>query len=232
VGARTPGDGNSRSPRPENYTSASIDEQADDAAALLEELDLAPAVVYGNSAGAMILTDLVLRRPDLVRGAVFHEPAYATVTSNGDEVIAGLQQLIGQGMAEGGPRRTTELFLRWVVGDEVYESFDPVLRDRMLGNGEILFGVELEPIMSYLPAPEALAGVRVPSVVASGAENRAHSSPRHWFWEASEWLADGLGVSVVEAPGAHVPQSSHPHELVQLLLPVLTRLAASSPVDA
>lgn len=221
---------NSRSPRPENYSSTSVGEQADDAAALLEALDLPPAVVYGNSAGAMILNDLVLRRPDLLRGAVLHEPPYATKTSHGDEVIAGLQQLIGEGMAQGGPSRATELFLRWVVGDEVYASFDPVLRDRMLANGEVLLGIELEPIMSYLPDAESLGDVRLPCVVASGADNHDPSSPRHWFWEASEWVAGGLGVEVVETPGAHVPQSSHPHELVEMMRPILARLAA--PVDA
>ncbi|MDD7919783.1 alpha/beta fold hydrolase [Actinomycetospora callitridis] len=223
---------NSRSSRPEGYTTASITQQADDAAALLEELDLAPAVVYGNSAGAMILTDLVVRRPDLLRGAVLHEPPYAGMTSGGDEIVVGLQQLIGEGMAEGGPTRATELFLRWVAGDEVYESFDADLRARMLGNGEVLFGIELEPILGYLPTSDEIAGVRVPCVVASGAENRDPSAPRHWFWEASEWLAEGLGVPVVETPGSHVPQASHPRELVAVLRPILARLAASSPVTA
>ncbi|GLZ45638.1 alpha/beta hydrolase [Actinomycetospora sp. NBRC 106375] len=223
---------NSRSPRPENYARASITEQADDAAALLEGLELTPAVAYGNSAGAMILTDLVVRRPDLLRGAVLHEPPFAGMTSHGDEVVAGLQQLIADGMAQGGPARATELFLRWVCGDEVYESFEPALRDRMLGNGEVLFGIELEPIMSYVPTRDQLAGVRIPCVVASGAENRDPASPRHWFWEASQWAADGLGVPLTEAPGAHVPQSTHPQELAALLRPVLARLAASSPVTA
>ncbi|WP_328301951.1 alpha/beta fold hydrolase [Actinomycetospora sp. NBC_00405] len=223
---------NSRSSRPEGYTIASVTQQADDAAALLEELDLAPAVVYGNSAGAMILTDLVVRRPDLVRGAVLHEPPYVGMTSSGDEVVAGLQQLIGEGMAEGGPPRATELFLRWVSGDEVYESFDADLRTRMLGNGEVLFGIELEPILSYKPTAEQIAGVHVPCVVASGAENRDPSAPRHWFWEASEGIAERLRVPVVEAPGSHVPQASHPRELVATLRPILARLATSSSITA
>lgn len=223
--------GNSRSPRPEDPTT-SLAQQADDAAALLEALDLAPAVVYGNSAGALILTDLVVRRPDLLRGAVLHEPPFATQTSNGDEVLANLQELIGEGMAQGGPSRATELFLRWVVGDEIYEAFEPDLRDRMLGNGEILLGVEIQPIMSYLPTIEELASVRVPCVVASGADNRDPASPRHWFWEASQWLADGLGVSVLETPGAHVPQASHPQAFVEMLRPILERLSASARVEA
>ena len=54
---------NSRSPRPEGWTSTSIAEQADDAAGLLSALRLSPAIVFGNSFGAMILLELVVRHP-------------------------------------------------------------------------------------------------------------------------------------------------------------------------
>ena len=44
-----------------------------DAAALLEHLGTAPAVVVGTSSGAMIAIDLAVRRPDLVRAVIEHE---------------------------------------------------------------------------------------------------------------------------------------------------------------
>jgi pimeloyl-ACP methyl ester carboxylesterase len=44
-----------------------------DAAALLEHLRVAPAVVVGTSAGAGIAIDLAVRRPDLVRAVIAHE---------------------------------------------------------------------------------------------------------------------------------------------------------------
>ena len=53
----------------------SIAAQADDAAALIEELGLAPAIVFGTSGGGDIALELVARRPELVRGAIVHEPA-------------------------------------------------------------------------------------------------------------------------------------------------------------
>ena len=64
-------------PDPKNWTAAPIDEQADDAAELLTALDLAPALAYGNSQGGIILTSLALRRPEVLRAAIFHEPPYA-----------------------------------------------------------------------------------------------------------------------------------------------------------
>jgi pimeloyl-ACP methyl ester carboxylesterase len=222
---------NSRSPRPENWTAAPIDEQADDAAALLRALELAPAVAYGNSQGAIILTSVALRHPDVLRGAIFHEPPFVAVTSVAEELGATLQQLIGDGMATGGPRMATELFLRWVAGDETFESFDPQLRERMLGNGDVLFGLELEGTMAYLPAPEQLAEVSLPCVVAVGVDNRNPAAKHHWFYETSRWLADGLRAPLVETPGAHVPQATHARALAETLRPILGKLAASQRVE-
>lgn len=216
---------NSRSPRPENWTATSIEEQSDDVAELLTALDLAPAVAYGNSGGAVVLTDLALRRPNVLRGAIFHEPPYAVTSA--EEAGAELQQLVRDGMAKGGPPMATELFLRWVAGDETFESFDPDLRDRMLGNGEVLFGLELESFLGYLPTPEQLAEVRLPCVVAAGIDNREPSATHHWLYEASQWLADGLGAPLIDTPGAHVPQATHPQALAETLRPILGKLAAA-----
>lgn len=47
--------GFSRSPRPAGWTASNVAEQAEDAAALLRTLDLAPAVVVGHSAGGSII---------------------------------------------------------------------------------------------------------------------------------------------------------------------------------
>src|SRR5262249_42061377 len=44
-----------------------------DAAAMLESLQAAPAVIVGTSAGAAIAVDLAVRRSDLVRVVVAHE---------------------------------------------------------------------------------------------------------------------------------------------------------------
>ena len=189
-------------------------------------------MVYGNSGGGIILASLAMRRPDVLRGAFFHEPAYLAATSNAGEVGAGLEQLVGAGMAEGGPPRATELFLRLAAGDEVYESFAPDLRARMLGNGEVLFGLEMEQFLTASPTAEQLAGVDVPVVVAAGADNRDPAVTLHWLYEASQWFADGVGVRLVETPGAHVPQVSHPQALVEMLRPILAGLAASSRVEA
>jgi pimeloyl-ACP methyl ester carboxylesterase len=59
---------------PEEYRRTTIEEQSEDAAALLESLDARPAVVCGAGVGAVVALDLMLRRPDFVAGAVLVEP--------------------------------------------------------------------------------------------------------------------------------------------------------------
>lgn len=213
--------GNSRSARPAGGTSASIDEQADDAAALLAQLGLAPAVAYGNSLGAVILTNLLLRHPDVLQGAILHEPPYASVTSSADEVGAAMRAMIETGVARGGPRAAMEMFLRRVTSDDRFEALPAELRERLLANGEVFVGLEMPQLAAYLPSADDLQAVTVPCVVAAGVEDRDGASPNGWFYEASQWLATSLGAPFVEVPGSHVPQGSHPLELAEAVRPLL-----------
>ena len=64
--------GHSRSEQPEGQ--GSIDEDGDDLAALIEELDLAPAHVVTNSFGGSVALRLATRRGDLFRSLACHEP--------------------------------------------------------------------------------------------------------------------------------------------------------------
>lgn len=95
--------GNSRSPRPAGWATTTIEEQADDAAALLGALDLAPATVFATSAATGILASLCLRHPQVLRGAIFHEPVFPAGASNIDAVRAGRRAVIEQGMAKAVP---------------------------------------------------------------------------------------------------------------------------------
>ena len=59
---------------PDGYRRTTVEEQSEDAAVLLESLDAGPAVVCGAGLGAVIALDLLLRRPELLSGAVLIEP--------------------------------------------------------------------------------------------------------------------------------------------------------------
>ncbi|HET9120587.1 MAG TPA: alpha/beta fold hydrolase [Solirubrobacterales bacterium] len=59
---------------PDGYRRTTVEEHSEDAAALLESADAAPAVIAGAGVGAVVALDLLLRRPDLVTGTLLIEP--------------------------------------------------------------------------------------------------------------------------------------------------------------
>jgi pimeloyl-ACP methyl ester carboxylesterase len=208
--------GMSRSPRPDGWTATSMAEQADDAAGLLRALELTPAVVVGHSGGASIAASLVARHPELVAHAVLYEAPLLAVAPGGAAVVAGFRSLIDQAMAEGGPRRAMELFMRANAGDEVvdqlFASIPPAELDRILGNGAVLFELELPMFAAFVPDRDAIRASGVPLTVVVGAENRDT-----WYGAAAAWLAEGTGAELVVFPGGHGGPFTHPEAFVELV---------------
>lgn len=115
----------------------SIAAQADDAAALIEELGLAPAIVFGTSGGGDIALELVARWPWLVHGAIVHEPALIALAGEGGAGDVELQPLVK--LAAVDPRGAMEAFVRKHTSDATFEALDPRHRERILGNGSHSF---------------------------------------------------------------------------------------------
>jgi pimeloyl-ACP methyl ester carboxylesterase len=210
---------NSRSPRPEGWESTSTEEQSDDAAGLIEALGIVPAAIFGASVGAIIGLDLVIRHPELVRGAILHEPPMTAGMSNAEEVLAALQQVIEGGTQRGGPRGGCEAFLRFVAGGEAFEALDPQLRERLLANGEIFLGTEIGVMEPYQPDEATLAAIEVPVRVMVSTD----SAPV--FAETSQWLADRLSVELEKLPGGHTCYFDRPEVMAQTLRPLLRDLS-------
>jgi pimeloyl-ACP methyl ester carboxylesterase len=214
--------GNSRSQAPAGWESTSTDEQADDAAALLAALALAPAAVFGNSYGAIFALNLLIRHSGAVRGAILHEPPLISVLHRPEEAQAAVAAVVEDGMEAGGPPAAVERFIRFAAGDANWENLDPGLRERMSGNGETLFGMEMGTFEPYRPDDATLAAITVPVQVLVSEE----SAP--FFGEAAGWLAARCGVKVARTPGTHGPQFDHPQELVRTIRPFLRELSAAA----
>jgi pimeloyl-ACP methyl ester carboxylesterase len=202
--------GFSRSPRPDGWTTTTMTEQADDAAALLRALDLAPAAIIGHSGGGAIACCLVVHHPEVVRHAVLYEPALIAVVPHGEDMFAAISAAIEQAMAESGPRRAMEVFMRGNADDEVIESGDPAVHERCLDNGAVFFSIEWSVFGTFVPDRERMRAAGVPLTVVTGEEDRGT-----WFETAAAWLADGTGADRMEVPGGHVGYDSHPKEFVQ-----------------
>jgi pimeloyl-ACP methyl ester carboxylesterase len=211
--------GNSRSPQPPGWKMTSMDEQADDAAGLLEALGLVPAVVYGNSIGAIIGLNLLVRSPHLLRGAMLHEPPLLSVLAHPEAVIAMIQTAVKRGMEEGGPRGAVEAFLHAVEAN--IDNLEPAVRERMLNNSETFLGMEFLRF-GVLPDDATLAAVTVPVQVMLGTRGVPFRA------EVAHWLAARLHVTPAVMPGGHTPQIEHPHLVAETIRPFLRRVGATT----
>src|SRR6187551_1900399 len=86
--------GNGRSPVPIGWTTTSPEEQADDAAALLDRLGTGSAAVFGTSSGGNFALCLLARHPGRVRGAILHEPGLYALVDDFDAVRAPVGALV------------------------------------------------------------------------------------------------------------------------------------------
>jgi pimeloyl-ACP methyl ester carboxylesterase len=76
------------SSEPEEYRRTTIEEQSEDAAALIEAVADGPAVVCGAGLGAVIALDLLLRRSELAAAAVLIEPILLQLTPLATEALS------------------------------------------------------------------------------------------------------------------------------------------------
>jgi pimeloyl-ACP methyl ester carboxylesterase len=217
--------GNSRS-RPTGPSA--LDQQADDAAALLRHVGAAAAIVFGTSGGAIIALKLAIRAPEVARDVIVHEPPFLQVLPDGAELGRAFQTQVEHALATRGARGAMELFIRENAGSDVFDRLDPTLRERMIANGPSFFDHELAMFMSWVPSETELAGLRVPVCALAGRDNRGH-----YYYRAAKWLAKALGVDLVEMPGGHAPYLAHPLEFAAALQPLLNRdLNAPFELDA
>ena len=205
--------GNSRSPRPEGWMSTSAAEQADDAAGLLSTLGFSPAIVFGNSFGAMISLELIARHPQAVRGAIVHEPPFLSPFYQSRDLVDFWKAKV----AKGGTRYALRMFTG-MKEDETINGLDPSLMKRAFDNGEVIFSLEMPVIISYKPNLKALKGSEVPIFVAVGEETAMY------LFYASRWLATQLRTDLHMFPGGHVGYAYQPKEFAAALLPLLEKL--------
>jgi pimeloyl-ACP methyl ester carboxylesterase len=208
--------GCSRSARIPEGESMSIAAQADDAAALIAELEIAPAIVFGTSGGGNILLELIARRPDVLRGAIVHEPGLLALAEATDTEAAEMQRIVG--LAAVDPRRAMEAFIRKFTSDATFEALTPELRERILDNGAHLFAQELPAFAGHVPDAERIRTAGVPLRVLVSHDG----APQ--LVRATANFARQLEFEVGLISGHHAPYLQQPEAFAEELRPILLEL--------
>jgi esterase len=195
----------------------SIAAQADDAAALIEELGLTPALVFGTSGGGDIALELLARRPELVRGAIVHEPALIALAGEAEAGDVELQPIVELATVE--PRRAMEAFVRMHTSDATFGALDPQLRERILGNGAHFFSQELAAFGGYVPDTERIRASRVPLRMLVSQDGTSQ------LIRVTARFAEQLGIAVEPISGHHAPYLQQPEAFAEELRPILRALS-------
>jgi pimeloyl-ACP methyl ester carboxylesterase len=211
--------GNGRSPAPPGWQTTSPQEQADDAAGLLQALGTGPAAVFGTSSGGNFTLGLLIRHPGWVRGAIFHEPGLYALADDFDAVRAPVRALAQEALAAGGPPAAVQRLWCYLAGPDGWDRLAPALRERLRATADTLFGVELGTYELYLPDDEDLEAIAVPVLLLVSED----SLP--FFAEIAGRFGRLLGVDVATTPGTHATYHEHPHELADIVRPFLRQVS-------
>jgi pimeloyl-ACP methyl ester carboxylesterase len=150
---------------PDPYQGTTVEEQAQDAAALLRALDAAPAVVSGDGFGALVALDLAKRHRALVRAAVLSNPPLFMFVPEATERLAAQHAELEAAVREGGPEAGVEAWLGGRVDDAALARARAAHR---------AFFADYAGLASWPVARRELRALDVPAVVLTGPWSPPH----------------------------------------------------------
>ncbi len=185
-----------------------VQAQAEDAAAVLHAVG-ASAFVVGHSAGTTIAMELTAAHPELVRGALLHEPVASNCLPPDDPRARELEKI--RGFARVGRfGRAINHFLP-LIGekDKRGRALTPGEEERLTRNAMAFMRDEFEAVFSYEPPYEKLRGLNL----TVGVGELSRGSHR---WIVAHTLAERIGCPVRYFPGAHNCAFDLPREFAYL----------------
>lgn len=212
--------GYSRSPR--GAVTVSTTTHADDAAALIEALELEPCLVVGSSSGAAVTVELARRHPQLLRGMILSEaPLFGLDPAAAEAAMAELAPVLEAATSSSDPRTAVDAFAAFAF-PQGWAMLDDDRRNRLRDNAEAGFDEVQSPPVPI--GPDDLAGIRVPALVLAGTE----SHPA--FRAISEQLVAGLAdARFVEIDSGHTPYLEVPDTFAHIVSTFAAEIELATP---
>lgn len=201
---------------PVSGASYTLDDLAEDAAALIRSLNKGPVVFAGLSLGGMVGQALAARHPELLRGlVVINSAAHYADRSLWDTRIAAVKNSGMSAVAESSlDRWLTPAFRQSPEGQAVAEG----LRERLLQTDT----------QGYVHACEAIAAmdlragnrrITTPTLIVAGRQDQA-TPPA-----LSQAMANDIaGSHMVEIDAAHISAAENPRALAQAMIDWMGKL--------
>jgi pimeloyl-ACP methyl ester carboxylesterase len=213
----------SRLDNPDEDTS--VDQRADDVAAIVDALGVGSADLFGSSGGAVTGLALVTRHPGRIGTLVAHEPPVQGLLPDAAERRADVDDIVATFHREG-PAPAYAKFMA-LVGAQTASRMANAGRDPMpaqqptaqdIANGARFLGHDMAATTRFVPDVGALRATTTRVVIGIGGTADIPLAQR-----TARALAERLGVAPVEFPGGHVGFVEHPLEFANALRSVLGR---------
>lgn len=200
-----------------------IEDYAEDAAVLLDFLDVDQVHVVGHSSGGAIAVQLALDNPQLVQSLVLLEPALMSVPS-APALLEKAKPAIDS-FAAGDHESAIAYFLSAVSGLEwnscktTIETHAPRAIARTIADAETFFTIELPAVSEWKLSSKQAAEIVQPVLSVRGAETERMFSEvseflREWLPNLEEYMVEGAG---------HLLQLQQPHPISSRIAEFLHR---------
>ncbi|MFG1930421.1 alpha/beta fold hydrolase [Mycobacterium sp. NPDC048908] len=211
--------GYANSPVDDPDAPSSVEQRADDVAAILAELGAESADVFGSSGGAVTGLALVARHPGRVRTLIAHEPPLLELLPDAAEQRAATEAIIDTFHRDGFGAAWMQ-FMRNAgfdvsPGDAPSSPGEPSADE--IRQSARFFEIDLRPTTRFAPDIDALTNSPSRVVIGVGVD-----SGRLLSYRTSVAVADVLGVAPVEFPGDHGGFMAAPTEFADTLCTALT----------
>jgi pimeloyl-ACP methyl ester carboxylesterase len=203
---------------------ASVERQADDLAAIIQVMGIAPAHIVGHSFGGAVALNLTLRHPELVRTLVLAEPAVSGILGDRpeNEAVSKESQAVRAEMKEAFSSGDAERIVRTYAGHVApgeFEKASPAVRQMFVANVPA-FQLDFSSRRSPFTCEDAQR-VAVPVLIVSG--NRSPMGLQRIAAEATRCLKAARLVRIPQA--THWMQRDHAQAFNDAVLAFLAEQA-------
>lgn len=195
-----------------------VAQQARDAVAIIRDMNQKQVLLFANSGGAAIGMKLIEDFPELIAGAVLHEPAIMKVLPDADKWDE-FVDFVYDTYKQHGPFAAMKEFSQSLVGFNPQEGSQTVGdKEGMIADSlEYFFAHEYAHISSDTPDLEKIKADNIPLVLIAGEDSKDA-----YYARTARVLAEKLDKPYFTVPGNHVSfKTEEKHEMVEALREVL-----------
>ena len=200
------------------WSSFSVEAQAEDAAEVLKKYTDRKALIFGNSAGGLIALELAFRYPDLVRGMVLLEPSLAWEEGEREKLREWNRELNAY-VSAGRIKRAMPAFTRVTGAPASGDGAGLAEMKKTFANLKNFMYGELNEVQGYDPGLERCRSLAVPVKVAVTRQGSGSI-----FATSSVNGAELAGWEILSFPGYHNTAKDMPEEFSAALKKALKGL--------